>query len=221
MESRAAKSDDPAVSVASILFPVGGGPRLSTIVAISLFLTLAIAWEEKRPVLACLAWLFSFEVAFQVTSLAFGHHVEFLLLGLGLVLVPPWLTRRGAKPSLSLLAVALVLFAAWIAAGFHVNVNAHGMMGFDPAAEALNEATKTLWAVAYLVPLLRSPGWRGLSREPPPGVWMPRVSQGTQKRQILTRNAEWVGSPALTLSALTRPPASQSSAASWSGVMIE
>jgi len=169
VESRAAKSDDPAVSVASILFPVGGGPRLSTILAISLFLTLAIAWGEKRPVLACLAWLFSFEVAFQVTSLAFGHHVEFLLLGLGLVLLP-WLTQRGAKPSLSFLAVAFGLFAAWIAAGFHVNVNAHGMVGFDPAAEALNEATKTLWAVAYLVPLLRSAGWRGLSREPPPGV---------------------------------------------------
>jgi len=33
-------------------------------------------------------------------------------------------------------------------------VNEHGLVGLDPTAEALNELAKTLWALAYLVPLL-------------------------------------------------------------------
>jgi hypothetical protein len=47
-----------------------------------------------------------------------------------------------------------LVFAVWVAAGFHVNVNERGLAGFDPTAEVLNEGSKTLWAAAYLVPLL-------------------------------------------------------------------
>lgn len=47
-----------------------------------------------------------------------------------------------------------LVWAVWIATGFHVN--GHTMTGLDPSAEALNEGAKTLWALAYLVPLMRS-----------------------------------------------------------------
>src|SRR5262249_9579006 len=73
------------------------------------------------------------------------------LLGIGFVV---YAARHGARPSLPLLAAALAVWVVWIATGFHVN--GHTMVGFDPAAEALNEGTKTLWALAYLAPLMRS-----------------------------------------------------------------
>ena len=147
-----------ALDAATILFPTGN-TRLSTIVAFSAFLALAIARRSWLPIASCLAWLFGFEAAFNATLLALGrpaaldpiHFALYLAVGIG---VPIWLARRGVRPVWYLLAPAIVLWAIWAATGFHVN--GHTMADFDPLADALNEGAKTLWAAAYFLPLLKA-----------------------------------------------------------------
>lgn len=149
------------MSAASILFPLGG-PRLSTIAFIAVMITLAIGRGDKRPAVACAAWLFGWEALFQVVTLALGrigglgplHSIMYLVIAAFLL---PWATFRvGVKPSLPLLGASLVVFAVWVAFGFHVNVNVNGTgSGFSVFAEVLNELAKSLWALAYLVPVLR------------------------------------------------------------------
>ena len=145
-----------------ILFPLG--VRLSTWATLGAFLVLGV--RDRRYWLAAAAWIAGFEVLYQATVTAKelidnGFHptvwwapvVVFgvFLLGIGFV---GWAALHGARPSLPLLAAGLGVWAIWIATGFHVN--GHTMTGLDPMAEALNEGAKTLWALAYLVPLMRS-----------------------------------------------------------------
>jgi hypothetical protein len=146
----------------NFLFPLG--VRLSTWAALGAFLVLGV--RDRRYWLAAAAWIGGFEVLYQASTtgrglIDNGFHptvwwapvVVFgvFVLGIGFVI---WAGRHGARPSFPLLAAALFVWAVWIATGFHVN--GHTMAGLDPTAEALNEGAKTLWALAYLVPLLRS-----------------------------------------------------------------
>ena len=153
--------------MAWVLFPFG--VRLSTWLAILAFAGLAIARKDWRPLLAGWAWITGWEATFQVFSLAFGRlpvgpdgPIFYIILGCVTV---PFAARHGARPSLPILACAVGLLVLWLATGFHVN--GHTTIGFDPTAEALNEAAKTLWAVAYLWPLVkreRRPHPKGDSR---------------------------------------------------------
>jgi hypothetical protein len=138
-----------------LLFPIGG-IRLSTLACAAAFLVLAVIRRDQRALLAGWAWLSGFEAAFQSLSLILGPlpfgidgPIFYVVLGLATV---PWITVHGVKPSLRLMVVTAAIFAVWVATGFHVND--HGMTGFDPLAEGLNEAAKTAWAIAYLWPLL-------------------------------------------------------------------
>jgi hypothetical protein len=154
------QSDDRLVSATSILFPLGG-VRLSTAVTFAVFVTLAIARADRRPLLAAFAWLLGFEAAFQATALVVGHpfplgrseSVFFLVLG---TIVVVWTRRRGTRVYWPPLVAAGVLWVIWVATGFHTNFHTTHPAAFDPFAEVLNEVAKTLWAIAYLVPLLRS-----------------------------------------------------------------
>lgn len=145
-----------------ILFPLG--VRLSTWAALGVFLVLGV--RDRRYWLAAAAWIGGFEVLYQATNTSkdlidTGFHpsvwwapvVVFgvFVLGIGFVV---YAGRHGARPAFPLLAAALAVWAIWIVTGFHVN--GHTMVGFDPAAEALNEGAKTLWALAYLLPLMHS-----------------------------------------------------------------
>lgn len=143
-----------------IMFPLG--VRLSTWAALGVFLVLGV--RDRRYWLAAAAWIGGFEVLYQATNttkqlIDKGFHpstwwappVVFgvFLLGIGSVV---YAGRHGARPAFPLLAAALAVWVIWIAIGFHVN--GHTMTGLDPAAEALNEGAKTLWALAYLLPLM-------------------------------------------------------------------
>jgi hypothetical protein len=166
--------------VAMVLFPLG--VRLSTWVVLGIFLILGL--RDRRFWLAAAVWLVGFETVFELTStiellahkpidpgawwalvIDFGAYV----LGGAFVYVA---ARRGILPSPILVGVVAVIWAAWVAAGFHINP--HTMRGFDPTAEGLNEAAKTVWALAYLLPLWRISRSRG-SRETAIGEVGPAV----------------------------------------------
>ena len=143
------------MNAAAILFPFG--VRLSTWVAAAAFLALAAYRRDCRPLLAAVAWIWGFEIVFQLTSIAAEHHdasvagrLGYILVGVPIIVcVTAWI-----RPDGWLLAAAATCFVVWIATGFHVNE--HTMASFDPIGEGLNEAAKTLLAVAYLLPLWRS-----------------------------------------------------------------
>jgi len=138
-----------AFSAGTFLFPVGGA-RLSTVLLLAAFLTLAVARRDHRPAVAAVAWLVGFELLFEATRRPDGWHAVVLIgvAGVGIAA----LARKGIAPSPLLMAATLALWAVWLATGFHVNQ--HTMVGFQPGAEAFNEGAKTLWGAAYLVPLL-------------------------------------------------------------------
>jgi hypothetical protein len=146
------------MTIASVLFPLG--VRLSTWATIAVFLAVAGTRRETKPLLACWAWLWGFEAAYDLASIAFrpwsqGFLPEaslYAILGLTTIV---WMTNHGVRPSLPLLGAALGLMVLWIALGFHQNF--HSAKVIAPGTEALNEATKTMWALAYLWPFLRRP----------------------------------------------------------------
>jgi hypothetical protein len=139
--------------MAAILFPFG--VRLSTWGCAAAFTALALRRWDWRPIAAAVAWMWGFEIAFQVASIAEGHHDTTVAARFGWILigvpVVAFLTAW-VRPDRRLFSAAVLCFGAWIVIGFHVND--HTTVGFDPYAEASNELAKTMWAVAYLVPLL-------------------------------------------------------------------
>ncbi len=143
-----------------IMFPLG--VRLSTWVALVVFLVLGV--RDRRYWLAAAAWIGGFEVLYQASNttkelIDKGFHpstwwapvVVFGVFLLGIAFIV-YAGRHGARPAFPLLGAALIVWVTWIATGFHVN--GHTTTGLDPAAEALNEGAKTLWALAYLLPLM-------------------------------------------------------------------
>lgn len=138
-----------------LMFPFG--VRLSTWVVLLLF-TVIRTDERKKALLAAGGFLGSFEVAFQVCSVVDGRWSALVWgtptvagIGAGLAF---WAWRAGIRPSLAWLAVDACVWAAWFACGFHANQ--HTLVGLNVRAEVLNEAAKTLWGLAYLMPLT---GW--------------------------------------------------------------
>ena len=148
-----------------MLFPLG--IRLSTILMALAFAGLAAARRDKLPLIAGWLWLTTFEAAFQIASLIMGRlplglfPVVFFLV---LAAVTLGLVRRTVRPDWRFLVVSVVVLAVWMATGFHLNGHKHGLFSLhtrvphiDPAAEAFNEAAKTLWALGFFVPFLRRP----------------------------------------------------------------
>ena len=137
-----------------LLFPLG--VRLSTWLTAFAFVSFAAYYRDRRFLLAGWAWLTGFEAAFQATALTLGHPLPFGVDGpifyvvLGVITVS-FSLRFWNRPSWRLMVVVAIIWAAWVATGFHVNQ--HHTAGLNPLAEVFNESTKTLWAVAYLWPL--------------------------------------------------------------------
>jgi hypothetical protein len=139
-----------------LMFPLG--MRLSTWVVLLLF-TVIPTDSRKKALLAAGGFLGSFEVFFQVCSVIDGRWSTPrsgtpTVAGYGAVLaLAAW--RAGVRPSRAWFAADAVAWAAWFACGFHPNQ--HTLVGLNVRDEVLNEAAKTLWGLAYLMPLT---GWK-------------------------------------------------------------
>jgi hypothetical protein len=119
------------------------------------FLGLAVWRHDPRPAIAGIAWIVGFEKPFEATRRPHVWHwilyVAFDIVGIILLCV------EEDRPSPVLMAATLAVWGAWLVTGFQVNE--HTMVHFQPVAEGFNEGAKTLWAAAYLVPLLPAPGY--------------------------------------------------------------
>jgi hypothetical protein len=141
----------------AVLFPVG--VRLSTWLALAAFPLVAARRHDGRALGAAAAWFFGFEGAYQATALVTGNGLPALgsaapiLVVLGAVTVAI-ASRARILPSWRVMAVVAAVWIAWVAMGFPAN--AATLVRFNPLAEVLNEAAKTLWAIAYLWPLVRA-----------------------------------------------------------------
>jgi hypothetical protein len=139
----------------AVLFPAG--VRLSTWIALACFAALAVSRRDARSLAAGAAWFFGFEGAYQAFALATGHGLPAsglaapALVGLGAVVVMV-ATLRGVRPSPRLMVAVALIWTVWVAVGFPAN--GPTLVALNPLAEALNEAAKSLWALAYLAPLL-------------------------------------------------------------------
>jgi hypothetical protein len=109
-----------------------------------------------RAIVAGMTWLLGFEVAWQIARFWPPHSWSLLIFAafIGVVVL---LQRKAVRPSLPLLALALAVMAVWLATGFHIN-NRTDLAHFNSFGEACNEGAKTLWGLAYLVPLLMADG---------------------------------------------------------------
>jgi hypothetical protein len=133
---------------ATILFPLG--VRLSTWIVLGVFVFLGVRRRDRRYFFAALVWLAGFEAAYDVSMWVMHPqhwYLNVFFFGAS-VLTVTYFGRSIPRPNLWIGAVVVALWAVWIATGFHVND--HQMIDFDPAAEAVNEAAKTLWAAAFL-----------------------------------------------------------------------
>jgi hypothetical protein len=149
--------------VIHVLFPLG--VRLSTILTALAFVGLAIARRNTLPLIAGWLWLVTFEAVFQIASLILvklplGLFSPIFFLTLAVVTL--WVTRGKVRPDWRYLTAAVVVVVVWMATGFHLNGHQHGMFSlhtripnFDATAEVMNETAKTLWALAYFLPLVR------------------------------------------------------------------
>lgn len=140
------------MSAATVLFPFG--VRLSTWLAGAAFVGVAVWRRDWRPLAAGFAWIWGFEVAFQVACIAAGYNFTPVVTRLGWVLVGiPIVVGLSSwvRPDWRIFLAAAAMFGVWGLAGF--GVNTHETV-YSVGDEILNEATKTLWALAYLVPLL-------------------------------------------------------------------
>lgn len=132
------------------------GMRYSTWATLAVFTVLTVVRRDRTPLLAAWIWLSGFEATFQAVSLAAGRPLPTfrfapaVLIAVGAV-TAAWSLRYGIVPSSRLMGLAVLLWIAWLATGFHVN---DGHAALDPLAEALNEGAKTMWALAYFWPLL-------------------------------------------------------------------
>jgi len=146
--------------------PLVGPIRISTVLA-AMGIVALILWRRRSPLLALvtsMAWASVFEIAFNATgTVLHGWPLSYLAwlsaaLG-GWVLVSALL---GVLPNRWLLIAVAAVWAVWIAAGFDSNAPSGPGPGhpssFSVTSEVLNELTKSLLALAYVVGALRRDG---------------------------------------------------------------
>jgi hypothetical protein len=143
-------------SLTDLLFVPGVGIRTSTVLmGVLLVVFGAIRRQPLQGQLAALAWVFGFEIAFEITAYATsGGHLPgapgWLVFG-AVANLMAWEAK--VKIEWRWFIVTAVLWVIWLATGFHYNMR--GVGTFDWGAELINELTKTAWGLAYLWPFFR------------------------------------------------------------------
>lgn len=135
-----------------ILFPFGA-VRISTVVAFAATL-LVLTWYRRSLVLAAAAamgWVCAFEIVFQFVAVVEGQltvlHLFYLVFSLsGWVLAAH---LAGVRPHPLLLLAWALLFAGWMAYGFHPN-NYDQPGVFSIGDEVFNVLTKDGLAAIYI-----------------------------------------------------------------------
>jgi hypothetical protein len=149
-----------------IWLPLMGPIRISTVVA-GLVMVVAIQWRRHAPstaLIALMAWASAYEILYSATGTAIhgwpAANFVWMAAAVGgwVVLAQVW----GITPNRWLLLAFAVVWVLWVLTGFNSNApSVAGTPGFPKAfsvsSEILNELTKTLLALAYLVEALRSP----------------------------------------------------------------
>lgn len=138
-----------------VLFPFGA--RLTTWVLVVAFVVLAAKKHDSRVLVAACAWLIGFEAAFDLSRFAVGKAHPFVTWALPLVVgvfTLAWAYRNDIRPARNYALATGAVWVVWLAVG--VPVNQHTLTNFSWTAEILNVSAKTLWALAYLIPLLTS-----------------------------------------------------------------
>lgn len=142
------------------------GVRISTLVMVAALIVAGALGPKRRwrGVLAALSFVLVFEVAY--TLLVWKLHRGYWASGwplAPLAFAAAW--ASGCRLDWRALAAAVILLIAWIATGFHANI--YGSQHFSALDEALNEAAKTAWGLAYLLPLLGAEHFKRRPRTPP------------------------------------------------------
>jgi hypothetical protein len=147
-----------------VWLPLFGPIRVSTILA-SLVIALAL-WHRHAPVkgiVVVMAWLSAYEILFQASGAAV-HGWSLSNLAWMSAAVGGWVALAfvmGIIPDWRLLLLVALVWLVWILAGFDSNSpTVAGTSGFPVRFsvfdEILNELTKTLLALSYLVGALTS-----------------------------------------------------------------
>jgi hypothetical protein len=138
--------------------PAIGPIRVSTVVA-AVVLLVIISIKRRDPALGLvttLAWASTFEILSNaVGTIGFGWAVrDFLWMSAAL---SGWVILAGVLgvwPDLRISLAFAITLAAWVATGYEPN--RPGDSNFNVLSEILNEASKTLLALAYLLGALRA-----------------------------------------------------------------
>ena len=139
-----------------LLFVPGVGIRTSTVLmGVLLVVFGALRRQPLQGQLAALAWVFGFEIAFEVTAFVTsgGHEPGapgWLVIG-AVANLMAWEAK--VKVEWRWFALTGVLWVIWVAMGFHYNMRGVGTI--DWGNEIINELAKTAWGMAYLWPFLR------------------------------------------------------------------
>jgi hypothetical protein len=143
------------LSANTILFPLG--MRLTTWGCVAVFVAVAMKRRDSKVLVAGCVWLLGFEAAFDISRFAVGKAGPFATWALPLIVglfTLGWATWHRMLPSLPCALATAAVWLVWLAVGFPANQ--HTTVNFNWTAEVLNVSAKTLWALAYLLPLLRS-----------------------------------------------------------------
>ncbi|HEY1421101.1 MAG TPA: hypothetical protein VGG90_10375 [Candidatus Dormibacteraeota bacterium] len=139
--------------------PGFGVIRVSTVITVLLMLVW-VGILRRRPALAVFAvagWLVAFEILFNWSgTIALGW--SWRTSARDTALWGGWVLAAylvGVRPEIRLVGLAAVFWVVWLVTGFHFNLV--GNPGISWPAEAINEATKTALAAAFLVGALKAP----------------------------------------------------------------
>jgi hypothetical protein len=149
-----------------ILLPVVGPIRISTVLA-GLVMLVVIIWRRRAPLsalVAVMAWASAYEILYSATGTAIhgwpAANFVWMTAAVG-----GWVVLGqvvGIVPNRWLLLAMALVWVIWILSGFNSNAPSVAVTrgfpnGFSDSSEILNELSKTLLALAYLMGALGSP----------------------------------------------------------------